>query len=110
MYTAIDKSISRYVSFTEEEFALYHSLLEYRKVPKKTFLLQEGEVCHFEAYIIKGCIRNYYIDANGFEALSFSLKLKIGGSVILPVLTIRRPVKCILRLWRIASSSFCFRM
>jgi CRP-like cAMP-binding protein len=32
-------------------------------------LLQEGEICNFEAYIVKGYIRNYYIDENGFEVI-----------------------------------------
>lgn len=32
-------------------------------------LLREGEVCDFEAYILKGCIRNYYIDQSGSEVI-----------------------------------------
>lgn len=69
MYSQINKNISRYVSFSEEEFALFNSLLEYKKVPKKTILLHEGEKCNFEAFVIKGCVRKYYIDANGFEVI-----------------------------------------
>jgi CRP/FNR family transcriptional regulator, cyclic AMP receptor protein len=55
--------------FTKEELILFNRLLEHKKVPKKTFLLQEGEVCNFEAYVAKGCIRTYYIDENGFETI-----------------------------------------
>ena len=69
MYTQINNSISRYVSFSEEELNLFNSLLEHKKVPKKTIMLQEGEMCNFEAFVIKGCIRKYFIDANGFEAI-----------------------------------------
>jgi CRP-like cAMP-binding protein len=43
--------------------------LEYKIVPKKTILLHEGEMCNFEAFVIKGCVRKYYIDANGFEVI-----------------------------------------
>jgi hypothetical protein len=25
--------------------------------------------CNFEAFVIKGCVRKYYIDANGFEVI-----------------------------------------
>lgn len=68
-YNQIDKSISRYVSFTKEELNTFNSLLEYKKVPKKTIMLHEGEMCNFEAFVIKGCIRKYYIDPNGFEVI-----------------------------------------
>lgn len=69
MYTQINNSISRYVSFTEEDLTIFNSLLEYKEVPKKTILLHEGEMCNFEAFVIKGCIRKYFIDANGFEVI-----------------------------------------
>lgn len=69
MYTQINNSISRYVSFSEEELNLFNSLLEHKKVPKKTIMLHEGEMCNFEAFVIKGCIRKYFIDANGFEVI-----------------------------------------
>jgi CRP/FNR family transcriptional regulator, cyclic AMP receptor protein len=69
MFEAINKHISRTCPFTEEELRIFNSLLEVRHVKKKTYLLQQGEICTFEAYINKGCIRNYYIDANGFEVI-----------------------------------------
>jgi CRP-like cAMP-binding protein len=69
MYEQINKSISRYVTFSQEELDTFNSLLEYRKVPKKTIMLHEGEVCNFEAFVVKGCVRKYYIDQNGFEVI-----------------------------------------
>jgi CRP/FNR family cyclic AMP-dependent transcriptional regulator len=69
MYEAINKNVSKFAAFTQEELEQFNSLLKYQKVPKKTYLLQEGEICNFEAYIIKGCIRSYFIDANGFEVI-----------------------------------------
>ena len=69
MYTQINANISRYVSFSEEEFATFNSFLEYKKEPKKTIMLHEGEMCNFEAFVVKGCVRKYYIDANGFEVI-----------------------------------------
>lgn len=69
MFDQIHKSISRYVNFTDAELDILDSLLEYRTVPKKTIMLHEGEVCNFEAFVIKGCVRKYYIDANGFEVI-----------------------------------------
>jgi len=69
MYAQIDSSISRYVTFSKEELNTFNSLLEYRTVPKKTIMLHEGEMCNFEAFVIKGCVRKYYIDTNGFEVI-----------------------------------------
>ena len=69
MYSQINKNISRYVSFVPKELEIFNSLLEHKTVPKKTILLHEGEMCDFEAFVIKGCIRKYYIDANGFEVI-----------------------------------------
>lgn len=69
MYEQIDQSLSRYVSFSKEELEILNSLLEFRKVPKKTIMLHEGEVCNFEAFVVKGCVRKYFIDHNGFEVI-----------------------------------------
>jgi len=69
MHSQINKSISRYVPFTEDELEIFTSLLEYRTVPKKTIMLHEGEMCNFEAFVVKGCVRKYYIDPNGFEVI-----------------------------------------
>jgi CRP-like cAMP-binding protein len=38
-------------------------------------LLKAGNVCNFEAYVIKGCIREYYIDGHGAEVtLQFAVE------------------------------------
>lgn len=69
MYLQINESISRYVPFTQEELDIFDSLLGYKKVPKKTIMLHEGEMCNFEAFVVKGCVRKYYIDENGSEVI-----------------------------------------
>ena len=69
MYSQINTNISRYVTFEKKELEIFNSLLEYRTVYKKTILVHEGEMCNFEAFVIKGCVRKYYIDANGFEVI-----------------------------------------
>ena len=69
MYSQINTNIARYVSFDTNELSVFNSLIEFKKVVKKTILLYEGEMCNFEAFVIKGCVRKYYIDANGFEVI-----------------------------------------
>ena len=75
MFEAINQSVPQYASFTPGEIALFNDLLQYRQISRKTLLLQEGEVCNFESYITKGCIRNYYIDDKGEEVtLQFAIE------------------------------------
>ncbi|RXK83730.1 Crp/Fnr family transcriptional regulator [Filimonas effusa] len=69
MFESIDQFVAKHIALTEEETSFFHSLLKFRKVKKKSFLLQEGEVCDFEAFIVKGCTRTYYIDKEGYETI-----------------------------------------
>lgn len=69
MYQQLNESLSRYVSFSAEELEILNSLAVHKKVPKKTIMLHEGEMCNFEDFVIKGCVRKYYIDPNGFEVI-----------------------------------------
>lgn len=75
MFEQIDQFVDRIISLTPEERQLFHSLLKFRRVRKRTYLLQEGEICDFEAYIVKGCIRTYYLSDDGTETiLSFAIE------------------------------------
>lgn len=67
MFTQIDENISRYISLSKEELDYFHSLLKLKKIKRKKLLLQAGEICDFEAYMVKGCARIYFLDKNGFE-------------------------------------------
>lgn len=69
MYSQINRHISRFVSFTPDELATMNELLENRKAAKKTLMLSAGEICNFEAFVVKGCVRKYYIDQNGHEVI-----------------------------------------
>jgi CRP/FNR family cyclic AMP-dependent transcriptional regulator len=74
-FEKINAYIHRCIQPTEEELAFHNSLLTYKRFEKKTVLLQEGEICDFEGYIVKGCVRSYFINENGFEiTLSFALE------------------------------------
>lgn len=69
MFELIDQFVTKHIALTEEEVTFFHSLLKFKKVKKKNFLLQEGEICDFEAFIVKGCTRTYYIDKEGYETI-----------------------------------------
>lgn len=67
MFALIDQHVQKYTNTSQQDLGILHGLLEYRKIAKKTLLLSEGEICRFELFINKGCIRNYYIDEKGEE-------------------------------------------
>jgi CRP-like cAMP-binding protein len=75
MFEQIDNIVAACISLTEEERRIFHSLLRFRRLKKRSLLLQEGDICSFEAFIIKGCIRSYYVDEDGSETnLSFAIE------------------------------------
>ncbi|MBL7742367.1 MAG: Crp/Fnr family transcriptional regulator [Chitinophagaceae bacterium] len=67
MWDLFHKHISRYVSLTEKEFEPVKSFFVPRRYKKKQFILQEGDVCRHESFIVKGCTRTYDISPEGQE-------------------------------------------
>jgi len=53
--------ISKYVSLTEEEKNAIVSLDIFRSVKKGTILLSEGQKSKDSYFVLKGCIRTYYL-------------------------------------------------
>ena len=58
--------ISKYVTLTEEEQKAIISLNIFRSVKKGTILLREGQKTKESYFVLKGCIRTYYV-VNGEE-------------------------------------------
>ena len=75
MFENIFSHVSKCITLTDEERNIFTSLLELKKVKKRTVLLRAGEICQFEGYILKGCARVFYVDQNGQEVvLSFAIE------------------------------------
>ncbi|MEJ8819732.1 Crp/Fnr family transcriptional regulator [Lacibacter sp. H407] len=53
--------ISKYVSLTDEEKDAIASVDVFRTVKKGTVLLKEGQYSNESYFVLKGCIRSYYI-------------------------------------------------
>jgi CRP-like cAMP-binding protein len=69
MFETFDKNITNHISLSSSELDFVHQLFQHKTCKKKTLLLNKGQVCNFEAYIIKGCVKRYYIDSNGNEVI-----------------------------------------
>jgi len=75
LFERIHAHVNRSCRLSDADLEIMDGLLEKRIVKRKTMLLQEGEVCHFEAFVNHGCIRSYYLDENGFEVtLQFAIE------------------------------------
>ncbi|MCW3090918.1 MAG: hypothetical protein JWP81_1987 [Ferruginibacter sp.] len=60
-------TISRYVSLSTEESTQLVSALTTKKLRRKQFLYQEGDIIKHAVFVTEGCLRSYSIDKNGFE-------------------------------------------
>jgi len=69
MYAAIDEYVSRCTTLSSEELEYFHSMLQPHKISKKSWLLREGEISEYEAYVVKGCLRKYCMDDDGAEII-----------------------------------------
>jgi len=67
MNANLQSYITRFTQLTPKEMAIVDELFEYRSIKKKSSLLKAGEICNFEGYVLKGCIREYFIDPDNNE-------------------------------------------
>ncbi len=63
------KEFNKKVLLTKEEEALIKTYLTLKKLRKKQYLLQEGDVCKNFAFVEKGALKSYTIDDNGNECI-----------------------------------------
>lgn len=52
---------------TEDEYAFMENLITQKTLRKGEFLLREGEVAKYGAFVARGCLRSYTVDNKGKE-------------------------------------------
>lgn len=57
--------ISRYIQLHTEEEKYFLSILKPRKYLKRQFVVQAGDECRYETYVVKGCLKAYFVDPDG---------------------------------------------
>ena len=69
MLDPLNQYINNYTSATlsESDFRLIKSAFVPKKLKKKQFFLQEGEICKFFAFIVRGAMRQYLVTDKGTE-------------------------------------------
>ena len=67
MFELLHKKINAITPLTEEEFDYCKSLFTPKKLRKRQYLLQEGDICRYQAFVEKGILRSYTIDDKADE-------------------------------------------
>ncbi|MAO66416.1 MAG: cyclic nucleotide-binding protein [Balneola sp.] len=65
MYERLKKSLEEHVSLTNDEWELCKNSFRPKRMLKRQFLLQEGDICRELAFIEKGALYSYTVDSSG---------------------------------------------
>lgn len=69
------KYLSSQFPLTEAEFESFRKVITIKKLRKKQYLLQEGDIWRYNAFVSKGFLRTYRVDDKGQEHyLQFSIE------------------------------------
>lgn len=71
MFESLRKNITRHIKISDEEFEIFSNCFHPTSVKKKDFLLEEGAICNFEAFVTKGCFRVFYKGESGSEQIVY---------------------------------------
>jgi CRP-like cAMP-binding protein len=69
MYDSLINYFNSYASapLTGDEIDLIQGLFSLKKFRKRQYILQEGEVCKYTSFILRGAMRQYRVDDKGEE-------------------------------------------
>ncbi|GGE60388.1 CRP-like cAMP-binding protein [Pedobacter psychrotolerans] len=67
MYSQLYNHIHKFVKLSRDEEEILATLLKKISVKKKVFLLEQGQICKANYFVVKGCVRLYFIDIKGAE-------------------------------------------
>lgn len=67
--TELFQHMERFITLNEEDKNILSSILMHSELKKKEVLLKEGKTCNTNYFIVKGCMRLYYINDKGVEQI-----------------------------------------
>jgi CRP-like cAMP-binding protein len=59
--------IREYVELTAAEESILQSKIKVKRYVKGQFVVQNGDVCKYENFVLSGCLKTFYIDDKGQE-------------------------------------------
>lgn len=67
MFEAFEKYLKEKADLDADEMKAVRAVCIEKKIRKRQYLLQEAEVCHYNCFIVKGCLRMYRVSEDGSE-------------------------------------------
>jgi len=68
VHSSVLQNVAKHIILTEEETDFFTSLLTYKEITKKTFLLTEGQVCKNLNYVVSGALRSFCMNKEDKES------------------------------------------
>jgi CRP/FNR family transcriptional regulator len=69
MISNLIQHITNYVQLSDKDVDILKSFVTERSLRKKETLLEEGNKCHANYFVSKGCLRSYFINPKGDEQI-----------------------------------------
>lgn len=69
-YHSLIKYMHQYIDLTSQEREIVLQHISYRKYLKGQFVVQQGDVCKYESFVVKGCLKSFYVDNDGQEHIA----------------------------------------
>lgn len=69
MHELLLNSLRDKINISDQEFETCKTLFSPKKLRKRQYLLQEGDVCRFTAFVEKGMLRTFSVDEKGNEPI-----------------------------------------
>src|SRR5437764_1056638 len=61
------KKIGALITISKEELTYFKTLFVPKRLRKRQYFLQEGDVCKYQVFVEKGIMRSYTVDEKGAE-------------------------------------------
>ncbi|MEO6732612.1 MAG: Crp/Fnr family transcriptional regulator [Ferruginibacter sp.] len=69
MYEVFFQKLNEVITLTGEEETIFRSYLLPKKLRKKQYILQEGDVCKYSIFVEKGLLRSYTVNEKGNDQI-----------------------------------------
>lgn len=69
-YHSLIEYMHQYIDLTSQEREIVLQHISYRKYLKGQFVVQQGDVCKYESFVVKGCLKSFYVDNDGQEHIA----------------------------------------
>ena len=67
MFKVFESYLREKADLNADEIEAVRAVCIEKKIRKRQYLLQEGDVCHYNCFIVKGCLRMYGVGEDGVE-------------------------------------------